>query len=356
MAHRIWHYDGLTAVRHTGELVARPDGFSLILDNGGSEDHPWSALQHNGSKGGDQLYNHESRSGWTIGLGEASVEALSAHLPRKVKYGAWVDRLGLGPASGIFLAVSAVVAIGLYKAPETLAPLVPLSWEVKLGDSMVDRLDDTFCTTPDGKRALTRMAERVGGKGGAVDIHVAKIDMVNAVALPGGKIVIFQGLLDAADSPQEVAGVVGHEVGHVRKRHVMESLLRQMGISVVLGGVDGDVGAYANTLISATFSRDAESEADDYAIAAMKSAQVDPGGAASFFQKLAKMEGEIGRAKGALSYISSHPMSADREKAFRASRIAGRVYPPVLSDADWQTLKAMCSKDPKAKARNGIFF
>jgi Zn-dependent protease with chaperone function len=75
------------------------------------------------------------------------------------------------------------------------------------------------------------------------------------VALPGGNVILFDGLVKQARSPDEVAGVLAHEIGHVREKHVMQALLRQMGLAVVLGGIDGNSGALVNNMLSMSYSR-----------------------------------------------------------------------------------------------------
>ena len=73
---------------------------------------------------------------------------------------------------------------------------------------------------------------------------------------------MFDGLLKQARSPDEVAGVLAHEIGHVREKHVMQALLRQMGLAVVLGGIDGNSGALVNNMLAMSYSRESEAEAD----------------------------------------------------------------------------------------------
>ncbi|MDX7324874.1 M48 family metalloprotease, partial [Providencia rettgeri] len=80
--------------------------------------------------------------------------------------------------------------------------------------------------------ALKTLATRIDPDDPRLEVDVVKLPMVNAVTLPGGRIVVFDGLIRAAKSPDEVAGVVAHEIGHVRHRDVMEGLLRQFGLSV----------------------------------------------------------------------------------------------------------------------------
>jgi beta-barrel assembly-enhancing protease len=175
--------------------------------------------------------------------------------------------------------------------------------------------------------------------------------------LPGGNIIIFRGLLQEAKSPDELAGVLGHEIGHVRNRDVMQSMLRQLGLSVVLGGANSNATGYLNTVVSMTYSRDAEAKADGYSMKLMKAAQVSPEDTSAFFARLAETEKAMGKeAKAALGYLSSHPMSASREKAFKASIVKGEAYSPVISAVEWRAIIDSCANDPKVKKDDGLLF
>ena len=192
-----------------------------------------------------------------------------------------------------------------------------------------------------------------------LQVEVAKIDMLNAVALPGGKVILFDGLVKQAKSADEVAGVLAHEIGHVRERHVMQSLLRQLGLSVVLGGLDGTGGSLLNGALSVTYTRGSEQEADRYSMKALSGASISPVATADFFDRLAKLSGEAEgdkRLTAMTGYMSSHPLSAERKKAFQNSIVKGKDYKPALTSAEWTELKTMCAQDRTAKEGFGLDF
>ena len=251
------------------------------------------------------------------------------------------------------LAVALFIAI---KTPDWLAPLVPLSIEQKLGDAMVGDFGGRVCNGPGGQVALDALVSRIEPNRQGLKVRVANIAMVNAVALPGGNIFVFRGLLQESKSPDELAGVIGHEIGHVRNREVMQALLRQMGLSVLLGGMNGDVGGGVNALVSSTYSRGAEAKADDYAIRAMEKARVSPEGTAGFFARLAAAEKMLGKGKAALGYLSSHPLSESREKKFRASLTKGTATTPVVTAEQWRAIVDSCANDPDVDKNDGLFF
>ncbi len=351
----VWHFDGVSGVRKTGALMAEDDGFRLQFGDVVSEPYDWHDLMFRGQRGEAQVYGLSGRRGWQIGI-EGYVEPeVARHLPSAEKYGRLVDRLGLVRATFVGVAISALAIFLVVRSPEIIAPLVPASWEHSLGDAMVGDFGGRFCKGVGGQDALNKLVKRIDPKSSDLKVHIANINMVNAVALPGNHIIIFRGLLQQAKSPDEVAGVIGHEIGHVRNRDVMQALLRQMGFSIVLGGV-GDAGGYANALVSMTYSREAESKADQHSISALKKAGISPADTAGFFAKLAEAEGKLGDAGPLLGYISSHPQSALRQKAFAGSAIKDAPYTPAISATEWRALTDSCKNDPNVKTSGFDFF
>lgn len=344
-----WHYDGRNACRWHPQIDVDADGFSLIHDDWRSGPYAWGDLVALEGTGARAVYGLKGEAGWRLGFDGTPPAAFAAHLPTAGRYGGWVDRLGLPKAVAAFAALTiAVVYIGL-ETPGWVAPLVPRSWENKLGDAMVGDFGGRFCRTPEGVAALDKLIAKMDPEADARAVEIANIPMVNAIALPGGRIILFDGLLRKAASPGEVAGVLGHELGHVRHRDTLAGLLRQLGLSVVLGGFSGDVGGYVNGLLSLSYGRNAEARADAASIEAMKAANISPADTSEFFARMGKGEPD-GRAGQAMTWLSSHPLSARRRAVFAASVVKGRRYAPALSDADWQALRSMCKDDPTVKS------
>lgn len=352
-----WHFDGHTAVRRpvTIDIIAR----GLLLNERERRHGPFplDEVTYVGQQGETHVYGLEDKDGWRLGIRGELPPAIAALLPEKRRYGGWIDRLGLGRATVGFTAISAAVVATVLLAPQWLAPLVPQSLESDLGDALVGDFGGRFCATPEGSAALSKMTSALVENPQDLQVEVANIDMVNAIALPGGKVILFKGLIDSARSPDEVAGVLAHEIGHVRERHVMQGLLRQLGLSVILGGADGMAGGMLNSVLSMSYSREAEREADSYSIAAMKRAEVSPLPTAGFFRRLSRMDGSAGRENSSniTGYMSSHPLSSERKKAFEESAVKGKEYQPVLSAAEWNALKEMCAKDEDVEDGFGLF-
>ncbi len=353
-----WHFDGVTAVRRAVDIETIANQFFLVERERRHGPFAFADLIYTAEKDGGTVYGLKGRDGWRLGLEGETPADLTAHLPAPEKYGRWVDRIGLGPASIAFAVVSAAVVAVVLLSPQWLAPIVPASVEKSIGDGMVGDFGGRFCDTPAGKAALNKLTRALDSNPQDLQVEVANIDMINAVALPGNKVILFNGLITQAETPDEVAGVLAHEIGHVRERHVMQGLLRQMGLAVVLGGFDGSGGSTLNSLLSTTYTRTSEREADDHSLNAMKSANVSPVGTADFFRRLSAMDGSDAindkSERAMASYMSSHPLSDERRRLFEKSLVKGQAYKPALSYAEWQDLKTMCAKDKDVKSGWGF--
>jgi Zn-dependent protease with chaperone function len=238
---------------------------------------------------------------------------------------------------------------GIPHAADRMAPLIPFAWEKRLGDA-VDRqvranFEDKVCTGAEGQAAFTALVDKIKAAGGLTfdaEAQILASGVPNAVALPGGKVYLFDGLLQKAYSADEIAAVLAHELGHVQNRDSLRALIQAGGTSFLLGLLFGDVtgaGAVifaARTILSASYSREQEQRADAFAVGAMHALGRSP-------KPLGELLVRLGNAQleRALSILSSHPLSEGRlAEMTRQDRPA--TGPPLLSDAEWQALKGIC--------------
>lgn len=331
-----WHYDGVTALRRT--VTVAMEGSDLLLAETG-ERVPLASLRPMGDRRA-AVFARAGGDGWRLGFAEPPPSDWAARLPGQEHHGGLLDRIGVVPAliAGAVLAAIAVVA--LMQGTSLIARLVPESWELGFGDALTGDFSGNACRGVAGQRALDGLASRLTGDHRPVRVRVVDFPVINAVTLPGRQVVLFRGLLGAAGSPDEVAGVLAHEIGHVENRDAMTALLRDFGISLLIGGADG--GKIARALLSSRYSRAAERGADAYAIAALAQADVSPADTAGFFDRLARSE-RFGRAGAAILYFSTHPLSDERRRAFLDSAREAPPYRPALSAADWAALRGICA-------------
>jgi beta-barrel assembly-enhancing protease len=257
------------------------------------------------------------------------------------------------------ITVSALITLGvlyltLSYAPQTLATMLPESWRKTLGDQIEATLSRgaKLCATSKTNATLSTLAARLtegNPQAPAFEVKIYDIAIINAFALPGSRIVLTQKLIETAATPEEVAGVLAHEMGHVHHHHPEAQLVRAMGIELLLkiasGGGD-TISGLAGLLAILRYSRDAEREADSFALDEMTTAGIDPLGLKRFFERVMKLEGDRGSSSGIFGTVSdmmsTHPVTQERIEAIKPlpEGIAAR---PVLSDADWASLKKICN-------------
>lgn len=284
----------------------------------------------------------------------AHVGLAAPHLVRSRLLQARTWRRFAGWGSAIVALVVAVFLAVTELLPLT-ASLVPVRWEQAIGERASRDLIRIFaaahnqtgrvCAQARGQAALRRLTERLAA---TVDtrytFNVSAVDLpvVNAVAAPGGYIVLFSGLLDVVESSDEVAGVLAHEMAHVIKRHPTRAVIREAGLSILADVLVGDstsawiVAGVGEVLVTLSYSRQDETEADETALSMLRTANIRADGLARFLDRLAKTEGDL---SGPLAFLSGHPPSEARARAARTAAVRGR---PAMSDGDWAALTAIC--------------
>ncbi|RVT92717.1 M48 family metallopeptidase [Sphingomonas crocodyli] len=329
---RGWLYDGQSAIRHEVNVLLL-DG-RLVIE--GHVTVALADLERIDASG--LLLGRRDVPGWRLGIEDAP-PALIAALPQPPRLGGWLDRIGLWRAAIVLAVLSALTVVATIWGAELAARSVPRSWERKLGDAMTGDFADDACVTPAGQAALDDLARRLSPPGDPMRVKVVDVPIVNAVALPGGQILIFRKLIDEAKSPDELAGVLGHEIGHVEKRHVMVALVRRFGLGLLIGTTGGS-SDYAQALLEARYSRSAEAEADDYARWAMRAAHISPLATAGFFARAAK---ERRSEPGVFAYFASHPAPDDRQRAFAEAAARKAKVRPALNPAAWAAVRSICA-------------
>jgi Zn-dependent protease with chaperone function len=340
----IWHYDGTSGTRHHPRVDWTAETFTLRWDTQESGPHRWGDLIPLDGTGGRSVYGLRGHNGWRLVFAGAPPADFAIHLPLPARYGRWIDRVGLWRALALFAVIASGTVFLILRAPGWIAPHIPLSWEQRMGDAMVGDFGGRLCETPRSKAALAKLQASLGRDVPIRRIGIANIQMVNAVALPGGHILLFDQLIQDAKSADEVAGVLAHEIGHVRNRDTLTALVRQFGLSIFLGGFGGDLGNTVSGLLTLSYGRDAERSADNYSIHALRTANVSPLPTAAFFERLGgKSGGED--IETATSFMASHPVSAGRRKAFEASAQKGHRYQSALTPAEWSAIVNACKED-----------
>ncbi|NNE26353.1 MAG: M48 family metallopeptidase [Saprospiraceae bacterium] len=177
-----------------------------------------------------------------------------------------------------------------------------------------------------------------------IKLHVLDSEDINAFALPDDHIVVLKGLVQFADVPEEIAGVLAHELVHLEENHVMKKLVKEIGLSILIGATTGNanIGAIseiARSISGSIYDRQLETEADLKGVDYLIEANIDPRPMSDFMYKMAL---EYDHIPDAFYWISSHPNSKERAKAIHEH--IGETdtdYNTLLDSTRWSDLKSI---------------
>lgn len=213
---------------------------------------------------------------------------------------------------------------------ESIVNQIPFSWEEQLGEQVFKTIqartplvenaevkkDLALLTAP-----LVAAVKKIHGHDYHLKFFIVHDSSVNAFAMPGGYIVIHSGLILRAGSPEEVLGVVAHEIAHVTERHVLEQMVSTLGTYFIINAFVGDVSGVlailfenSHLILSQKFSRDAEREADERGWNYLTAAGINPQGMIDFFVKLNEKSKNknVEKMETWLSFLSTHPATNER--------------------------------------------
>ena len=239
---------------------------------------------------------------------------------------------------------------------------IPIEWEVTVGQSILKMLPVAQKPDPEVLKVLQDtvdfLKESLPGKPYDLKVYILPVEQVNALALPGGPIVIFEGLIDKAESPEELAGVLAHEIQHILLRHSTRGILRNLAKSMLVTLFLGDVNSVmegivqlAGQLETLGLSREMEAEADQKGMELILAANIDPHGMIRIFKKLMQEDFSqkklpkgkpVSEENDLSSYFPTHPSSQNRlarlEKQMRSHE--NRIWTPLFPNLDWNEIKS----------------
>jgi Zn-dependent protease with chaperone function len=357
------YHDGVTA-RSRPVSIRIDENLLVIADVNGTVLDRWPldqvhAVGEPGSGEAPRLRSGFDRDARLTLASAADFARLAANFPKLTRSNPgwkhhWRPILLWG--GGAILSVVLIVTVVIPVAAPLIAQHMPASWEARIGDEAATQINRVLasgrpaCRSSEGMKSLDTVIARLteGSEGPGISVRVLDARPINAFALPGGHIILFRGLIADAKSPDEIAGVLAHEIGHVMRRHPVETAVKGSAASILIGLLLGDIaggtimGGIGQVMAGAAYSREAEREADSIALDLLNRANIRADGVVAFFERVAPKQGVQERD---IAIISSHPMSADRATLFRSQ---GTGRGAALTDAEWQALRQIC---PQATSR-----
>ncbi len=217
-----------------------------------------------------------------------------------------------------FAVLLAIVLAISFSFVNIAVPLIPFQAEKAMFSGFKTDLDDTnffglgeVHSSPELKALVTKLANHWENNPYDFAVGILESDSINAMALPGGTILVTKGLLDIVDSENELAFVLAHEIGHFHNRDALKSLSRGIVASLVLGLIGQSTQTLNNvvaSISSSSYSRKAETRADSFGLELMQATYGSVSGSTELFKKLAEDE----NVNLFSLYKRSHPFSNKR--------------------------------------------
>lgn len=254
---------------------------------------------------------------------------------------------------GSLLAVMLMLWFGSDLMVKWAVHRIPVEWEDQLGAAAHRQMVAGQPVIKEGaaveavQEMMQRLTAPLPDSPYAFKVTVVRSEVVNAMALPGGYVTVFTGLLREANTAEEVAGVLSHEISHVLKRHGMERIVKQLGlaavVTIVLGDQQGLVGLVQRLgmeLVALKFSREQETEADLSGLDLLVAANIDPDGMITFFNRLSEQD------RNRVELFSTHPMSAARADRLKRELRAISNRPTTAFSFEWEGVRDSLAHEP----------
>lgn len=361
--------DGRTAATRRVALGVGNNGLHIVhVATGETLVWPYSGLstaQPLSTKSADVLIRSATESGATVFV---SSPAFSAELVARAPHlTARAERMRyLLPALGVVAVVAflgALIYLLDWSPSRAIARVVPsVTWNAA-GRQLASGFEKDYpgCDDIKGRAALDKLLKRLVDASPdqqGIHLHVANWALVNAFALPGRHLMLTRGLIRDSTSPEEVAGVLGHEMGHAIELHPEAGIVRQLGLAVglklIFAGTSDSLQNLGGLLLILRYTREAERRADEWAFDLLYKSRISAKPLGVFFERMAKKEGEApsnGKLSKAAEIFSTHP--ALRERAANAATRPDYPTEPIMTPEEWQALRGMCKVTPPKPAAGG---
>jgi beta-barrel assembly-enhancing protease len=359
----IKYFDGRSSAMHNGLLILEKNQWEIkLIDEGGLYNSViWPVYQIKQAQyvGGSMIFKYGDFPQQTL---ECADDRLAVALKQKypqLKFFENTSKWALSASLGIILAMAVgilVLGFAFYKyaippIAEAFAEKVPLEYEQKWGDMMLKNIIDpennigefSFKKNDTLTQLANSFAQQIDFQSPYnLKITVVSSDQINAFALPGGNIVVFDALLKKLKTKEELAALLGHEAAHINQKHSLKNIFRSLSGYIFISLITNDINGIsavlfenANSIYNLGYSRELEAESDASAVKTLHHNQLNPNGLVGLFEAL-----ESAAKAEPYEILSTHPLTKDRKTFAQKNIIKNKVYPPNLSlEAAWAAVK-----------------
>ncbi len=319
------YFDGKSSLAHPVEITIIDDYVVMIAGEGISIKTTLDDI-HISSRVGNtpRLIKLQEDAVIHVSDNDALDEAISGFWHTSTSAHKLESRRSIVIISIVIMLISVLYFIfdGSDKVAKMLAYNLPSVVEKKIGTKAFEYIDEEMLEPSKLKKERQKEISALFAKfDGAKEytLHFRRGIGINAFALPSGDIVITDELIEFSDGNNDmIFGVLAHEIGHVKRKHSMQMIIKASMVGILVGYFTGDVSTLATTLMSsvvqAKYSREFEREADAFAKETMQKSGVDPKNLALFFKKMSKKE----PTHTETGYFDSHPANQERIDALLA--------------------------------------
>lgn len=351
---RARYADGRAAITREVDCALSPEG---VIFSAGGIDHSWPYIELARADDGNGgiILRRVPDTGERLYLpagAETELRAVGPRLCTPRAQGVERPRTVVAVVAAAW-SLAAAFLIGVPMAAAPIASVLPSRYRTQLADiswSQVDAIGQYCDDSDDASRVLNELAYRIMEASNvpqrdSIWITIVDAPFPNAFALPDNSIIVTDDLIALADHPDELTGVIAHEIAHIEHNHVLTNVIRQIGAGIFFDVVFGGAGAGQAVAIASVnlaglrYSRGDEADADRRGLDYLDAARVDAGGLARLFDRLSHEQG------GDIpTLISSHPATAARAAAARARARPGLA--PSLGMGDWRIVQSACAGTP----------
>jgi predicted Zn-dependent protease len=359
---RTAHYlDGRNATRHNVVLRVTPAALHIVTETGETKSWPYDRIrQTQGSYAGEPVrleYGEEPSETVVVSSTDLLQDihrvapSLARHLHNPIRRKARL-RCTVIAAGAVFVLTAVLYKWGIPGFAAAATPYIPTSWENALGREVVGQLVPTErqCRDPERTAKLARVVQALSSTAPSspypITLYVVDSPSINAFAAPGGHVVLFRGLLERTENPEQLAGVLAHELQHVYRRHTTRAILEQTASTFFMTAFVGDFSGVAwglqgaRTLGALHYSRSHETEADMEGLRMLQAANLDPGAMIAFYGILQQTTKDH---REALDFLATHPNIAERiATLLPLTGPRPRPVSTLLPNDDWNDIRTLC--------------